>query len=93
MDSETTLRCMSASTFSSSSTPVSNNLGTGFGESKRSEVVSVNFDRLEGADSIFEIYYNTREQLEKIGINFKAPVYVTPNAFPGENGYCQPPQN
>lgn len=69
---------------------VKQDLGAGWGETKRSEVVSVDFER--GSQSaIFEIYYNTREQLERIGVNFhKEPLYVAPQSFPGQ--YCQPPK-
>lgn len=69
---------------------VSNNLGTGFGETKRSEVVSVSFERESRPLDVFEIHYNTREQLERLGIEFRPPIYVSPQAFPGED-YCQPP--
>ena len=71
---------------------LSQQLGTGWGEAKTSEVTSVNFDKEEKPSATFEIYYNTREQLEKIGIDFtKKPVYITPQAFPGQ--YCEPPKN
>lgn len=67
-------------------------LGTGFGEQKNSEVISVNFERVHDPSITFEIYYNTREELEKEGVNFKKePLYVTPQAFPGN--YCKPPRN
>jgi len=67
-------------------------LGTGWGEQKLSEVTAVNFEREESPSTTFEIYYNTREELEKEGITFKkAPLYVTPSAFPGQ--YCRPPKN
>lgn len=66
-------------------------LGTGFGESKSSEVTSVEFERKSSTDAVFEIYYNTREELEKTGICFeKEPLYVTPQAFPGN--YCKAPK-
>lgn len=71
---------------------VSQEIGTGWGEAKKSEVTTVNFEREKNSSVVFEIYYNTRKQLEKIGIDFtKKPVYVTPQAFPGQ--YCEPPQN
>lgn len=83
--SSQTLNCAFASS-------VSQDLGTGWGESKKSEVVSVEFERSDYPDAKFEIYYNTREQLKKMGVNLKRePIYVTPNAFPGQ--YCKPPQN
>ena len=75
----------------SGSTP-SQALGTGFGEIKHSEVTSVEFERKSYTDAVFEIYYNSREELEKTGICFKKePLYVTPQAFPGN--YCKPPKN
>jgi hypothetical protein len=81
-DPNVTLCCASAAP--------SNELGTGWGESKRSEVISVEFDREpHGPSAVFEIFYNTREQLEALGISLtKAPAYVS-SAFPGE--YCKPP--
>lgn len=65
-------------------------LGTGWGEQKKSEVVTVNFDRPESPVRVFEIFYRTREALEEMGVAFKTPVYVS---FPQEeNGYCEPPR-
>ena len=65
-------------------------LGTGWGEYKKSEVVTVEFEKEKTPEAVFEMYYNTREQLEKIGIDFNSkPVYVAPQAFP--NQYCKPP--
>ncbi len=70
---------------------MSNDLGTGWGESKQSNVVSVDFKRESTPREVFEIYYNTREQLQNMGVNFhKEPVYVAPQAFPGK--YCTPPK-
>ena len=75
--------------FTSSS--VKQDLGTGWGETKRSEVVSVEFERANHPYATFEIYYNTREQLDNMGVDLrKETVYVTPQAFPGQ--YCKPPQ-
>lgn len=71
---------------------VSQDLGTGWGETKRSEVTTVEFEREGNPAAMFEIYYNTREQLEAAGVDLKKEaVYVTPQAFPGQ--YCKPPQN
>lgn len=94
-----TIMALSATQTDSSSTAysmrnVSQSLGTGFGESKRSEVVTVEFEPSTAPTAIFEIYYNTREQLEKMGIDLrKEALYVgrAPNAFPGQ--YCKPPTN
>lgn len=66
-------------------------LGTGWGNYKNSEVVSVDFERLSKPDAVFEIFYNTKEQLEKMGVQFKTPMYLAPQAFPGR--YCEPPKN
>jgi hypothetical protein len=67
-------------------------LGTGFGEQRTSEVTTVNFERKNYPETTFEIRYNTREELEKTGIIFKKePLYVAPQAFPGN--YCKPPKN
>ncbi len=69
----------------------SSDLGTGFGEQKRSEVMKVDFDRESSPDSKFEIFYNTKRQLEKLGIDFDIkPKYIVPQAFPGE--YCESPK-
>ena len=75
------------------STLMEQKVGTGWGSDKTSKVSAVNFDREEYPDSVFEIRYNSKEELEKAGINLsKPPVYTNggPKAFPGE--YCQPPQ-
>ena len=72
------------------------NLGTGWGKKESSKVVSTNFDRKEKPNTIFEIFYNTREQLEKIGINFtrRQVAISTPRAFPREQTeYCEQPNN
>lgn len=65
-------------------------LGTGWGDYKKSEVTSVDFDSAASPLTVFAVFYNTREQLEKLGINFKRePLYVVPQAFPGQ--FCEPP--
>ena len=70
---------------------VSQKVGTGWGPEKISNVISVSFEKENSPDAVFEIYYNTKEQLEKIGVDFgKKPQYVSPQAFPGK--YCEPPQ-
>ena len=66
-------------------------LGTGFGEDKYSPVVKVEFDREENVSEVFTLYYNTRKNLEELGIEFRKPVYVAPSAFPNEDGYCKRP--
>lgn len=71
---------------------MSQDLGTGWGDYRRSEVTTVEFEREDYPTATFEIYYNTREQLERLGVNFKREsLYATPSAFPGQ--YCKPPQS
>ncbi len=75
-----------------SSLKVESALGTGWGEYKESGVVTVEFERQSAPASMFSILYNTRENLEKIGVNLnREAVYVTPQAFPGQ--YCEVPKN
>lgn len=69
-------------------------LGTGWGDQKRSEVTTVTFEREDSPREVFTALYNSREELEKMGITFaKEPVYVSPSAFPAETQYCEPPRN
>jgi len=68
-------------------------IGTGFGEAKKSEVVTVSFDRESHPASIMTIYYNTRANLESMGVVLKKAHYVAPSAFPQEDDYCAPPKN
>lgn len=66
-------------------------VATGFGAAKRSEIERVYFGREDAAREVFKIYYNTKEQLRKIGVNLdREVVHVSePEAFPGD--YCKPP--
>ena len=66
-------------------------LGTGFGEDKYSPITKVDFEREDKIAEVFSIYYNTRENLEELGVEFRKPVYVAPSAFPKEDGYCERP--
>lgn len=66
-------------------------LGTGFGEDKYSPVVTVDFEKEATPSETFSIYYNTKKNLEDLGIEFRKPVYVAPSAFPKESGYCERP--
>src|SRR3990167_2472156 len=66
-------------------------LGTGFGEDKYSPVVTVEFDKEGSPTEVFTLYYNTRENLEELGVEFRKPIYVAPSAFPNEDGYCERP--
>ncbi|MFA7301805.1 MAG: hypothetical protein WC069_05865 [Candidatus Shapirobacteria bacterium] len=68
-------------------------LGAGFGKDKYSPVVAVDFDKESSPEEVFSIFYNTRKNLEEMGVEFRKPVYVTPSAFPHEEGYCKRPRN
>lgn len=75
-----------------SNSAVSQSIGTGWGDTKKSKITTVEFKAKDAPESIFEIFYNTREQLELMGVDFKkTPLYVAPQAFPGQ--YCKPPQD
>jgi hypothetical protein len=67
-------------------------VGTGWGETKKSEVINTSFDEDKSSLVLFEIFYNTRKELEKAGIQFEKKVnYVSfPKSFPNE--YCQEPK-
>ena len=81
----------SVSAFYTSAVPEAG-LGTGFGEDKYSPVVTVDFDKESSPTEVFSMFYNTRKNLESMGIEFRKPVYVNnPSAFPSENGYCKRP--
>lgn len=67
-------------------------IGTGFGEKKHSEVIKVEFDREDDICALFAIYYNTRKQLEQMGITFIKPQYISPNPFPKDSEYCEEPE-
>jgi len=70
---------------------VSQDIGTGFGKNKESQVTTVEFNREDNSDAVFTIFYNIRKQLEKIGVDFnERPKYAAPQAFP--NGFCEPPK-
>lgn len=75
----------------SSSQTASAGLGTGFGQDKYSPVVTVDFDKEDHPSAVFSIYYNTRKNLESMGVEFKKPVYIAPSAFPNEDSYCVRP--
>jgi hypothetical protein len=82
---------LNASASTSKETRSTQALGTGFGEDKYSPITKVDFEREDKIAEIFTIYYNTREKLEELGVEFKKPVYIAPSAFPNEDGYCERP--
>lgn len=69
----------------------SGDLGTGWGETKKSLVETIPFEKESTPDAVFVLYYNSKENLEKAGVDMKSKTeYVTPSPFPGE--YCKPPE-
>lgn len=66
-------------------------VATGFGAAKRSEIERIYFGREDMPREVFKIYYNTKERLEEIGVNTKKEIVNvnTPDSFPGD--YCKPP--
>ena len=72
----------------------SQNIGISFGQKADHQVHEVSFVRASASpDSVISVYYNDRQGLETIGINFK-PVskIAAPNPFPGNPGQaCKPP--
>lgn len=65
------------------------NLGTGWGDLKNSESVTVEIERESSPDSVFELYYATKSALKKMGVNVGGTNNVV-TAFPGN--FCKPPQ-
>jgi hypothetical protein len=67
-------------------------IGTGWGETKKSEVVNVSFERDTNTLSVFEFYYDTRQNLIKKGVDLKSKILSIeePRAFPRE--YCEEPR-
>jgi hypothetical protein len=77
---------------SNKSTMSKQELGTGWGEKKYSEVRTVEFERESYPTETFEIFYNTRTQLERMGVNLNSRVqYVAPSAFKKAGEYCEEP--
>jgi len=76
--------------------PIQQEIGTGFGDKKHSESIDAEFERSDSPEVIMEIFYNSKSQLEKMGINLNSTsIKVSPSAFPidrVESGYCKPPE-
>ncbi len=73
----------------------SQNIGTSFGQKATHQVHEVAFVRAsESPETVLSVYYNDRQGLEAIGINFKpVPKIAAPNPFPGNPGQaCKPPE-
>lgn len=70
---------------------INQDIGTGWGQEKQSRVVDTHFDRDTDSMQLFEIRYNTREQLKKAGIATDEDVMQIASSFPAE--FCPPPSN
>lgn len=77
------------------SSPVSQEIGTGFGDSTTWQTTTTMFTRANPTtpDTILAVYYNTARNLEKMGIHLKKKKDVnrTANAFPAYDPGCKPP--
>lgn len=93
--STTSVYMCSASNSSLSGQSAMQSVGTGFGSTKNSHVTNASFNREEKPLTVLELFYNTREQLQKLGINFntKNIKISEPNSFPAEQTYCKRPRN
>jgi hypothetical protein len=67
-------------------------IGTGFGKRQDFSVMEVTFDReSQNPNEVLEIVYDTRQGLEKRGVNLNwKPTVVRPTPFPGDR-HCKPP--
>lgn len=79
---------------SDSTTAPDFSIGTGWGKTKKQEIVEVDFKvgHLLGTKLI---YYSTKKQLEKVGISFEKKIEIVktmPSAF-GETKFCKKPKN
>jgi hypothetical protein len=74
--------------------PVSQEIGTEFGERHAHAVVEVPFEKAtEKPEETLSIRYDSRRNLRKRGVDLDQKPRVTkePNAFPGEPKGCEPP--
>lgn len=60
-----------------------NNLGTDFGKQSNHAVSVVSFSRSSQPETVFTIYYDTREGLVNRGVNLQPRAQVCPSPFPG----------
>jgi hypothetical protein len=70
--------------------PAEEQLGTMFGDAMQWQTQTVAFDREFSPRATFEIFYDSRKNLERRGIKFEHKLPPLPNAFPGNPG-CAPP--
>jgi hypothetical protein len=77
------------------SSPVTQDIGTGFGDATTWQTTTTTFTRANPTtpDCILAVYYNTARNLEKMGIQLKKrkDVSRTANAFPAYDPGCKPP--
>ena len=77
------------------SSPVTQEIGTGFGDATSWNTVNTSFTRAnpDTPDAILALYYNTARNLEKMGIRLRKrrDVSYQANPFPGYSTGCKPP--
>lgn len=93
------MSCSASASLGHESSPcadqTSQNIGTSFGQKANHQVHEVAFVRAsESPETVLSVYYNDRQGLEAVGINFKpVPKIAAPNPFPGNPGQaCKPPE-
>lgn len=70
---------------------VKSEIGTEFGKRQTFRVNTINFNRSDAPDQMFEMTYDTREGLERRGVDLrKKPVVGRPDPFPAD--HCKPPE-
>lgn len=75
-----------------STTGMTRSMGTGFGESVNFATTSVTFQRAsQDPCEVMLIYYDSADNLQKMGIRLKPRTSSSPQAFPLSTGYCKPP--
>lgn len=84
--------------YAAAAAPEPANLGTGFGQVTEMRTTQVAFERESFADATLIVNYNTKKNLQKLGIEFpskpkkkkKESPKPEPTAFPGDG--CRPPK-
>ena len=77
------------------SSPVTQEVGTGFGNTTQWQTTAISFQRAspDRPDAILALYYNTARNLEKMGIKLrkKRDVSYKADPFPAYSDGCKPP--
>lgn len=89
------LNCNYIAPQTATASAVAPSVGTEFGKETSFNTSDTTFDRLDYADCLIEIFYDSRKNLEKLGIVFPQVVVSNPrpNSFPAMKAGCTPPKN